>query len=106
MNNQIILVSVLTAIFAVIYYLAKSKIGSMESKVSDLERHNQKHSTQQAVDDDRWKRQDITNKKVDEGQSEMAVVKNQIGTLHSHIDDIKASQKEMNGKLDELLQRK
>lgn len=36
----------------------------------------------------------------------MAVVKNQIGTLHSHIDDIKATQKEMNGKLDELLQRK
>ncbi|MGE6570766.1 hypothetical protein ACQKE9_19795 [Shewanella vesiculosa] len=67
--------------------------------------HPKKYSTQQAVGD-RWRRQDIINKKVDEGQSEMAVVKNQIGTLHSHIDDIKATQKEMNGKLDELLQRK
>ena len=71
-----------------------------------MEKHNQKHLTQQAVDDHRWKRQDITNKKVNEGQSEMAVVKNQIGTLNSHIDDIKATQKEMNRKLDELLQRK
>ncbi len=97
---------VLTACLAVVGYLIKSKIDTMESKVNGLEAHRQTHSAQQAVDDDRWKRQDITNNKVDEGQREMAVVKNQIGTLHSHIDDIKASQKEMNGKLDELLQRK
>ena len=63
--------------------------------------HPKKYSTQQAVGD-RWKRQYIVIKKVKEGRSEMAVVKSQIGTLHSHIDVIKATQKEMNGKLDEL----
>ncbi|MCT8877408.1 hypothetical protein [Shewanella xiamenensis] len=93
-------------VLSIIGYMIKARVDSIEERAKTLEQHNQKHSTQQAVDDDRWKRQDITNCKVDEGQREMAVVKSQITTLHSNIDDIKTSQKEMNGKLDELLQRK
>lgn len=86
--------------------MIKARVDSIEERAKTLEQHNQKHTAQQSVDDERWKRQDITNNKVDEGQRELAVVKSQINTIHSHIDDIKTSQKEMNGKLDELLQRK
>ncbi|MDT3334130.1 hypothetical protein Q4Q49_02380 [Shewanella sp. SP1S1-7] len=105
MDIQIVLLMA-GVIISVVGYLIKAKVANIEDRAKMLEEHNQKHSTQQAVDDDRWKRQDITNCKVDEGQREMAVVKSQITTLHSNIDDIKTSQKEMNGKLDELLQRK
>jgi outer membrane murein-binding lipoprotein Lpp len=87
-------------------WLITTQIKNASSRVSHLESHQHIFSTQQARDDVKWENQLIVNAKVDINQNETAVLKSQVTTLHGSVDELKKDIKEVNNKLDVLIQRK
>jgi outer membrane murein-binding lipoprotein Lpp len=87
-------------------WLVTTQIKNASTRVSHLESHQQVFSTQQARDDVKWENQLIVNAKVDINQNETAVLKSQVSTLHGSVDELKKDIKEVNNKLDVLIQRK
>jgi septal ring factor EnvC (AmiA/AmiB activator) len=105
MTPEIIGVGI-TIIMAIVGYLLKNKDDVADSRITKLESHQHHHSTQQARDDVKWENQTITNAKVDVNQNETAVLKSQVSSLHNSVDELKQDIKEVNTKLDVLIQRK
>lgn len=106
MDNITIWLAIAGAVVGTLGYFIRGRIDDIEKQSDQLITITQLHASKMAVNDDRWRHQDTINIKVDEVQRDVAVIQNQVETINQNIDDIKTSQKEINSKLDVLLQRK
>lgn len=106
MDNISIWLAVASAVVGVLGYFIRGRIEEIERHADQLTTILQLHESKLAVNDDRWRNQDIINAKVDIVQREVAVMGNQLETVNNTLDEFKVTQKEMNSKLDVLLQRK
>ncbi|WP_028863973.1 hypothetical protein [Psychromonas aquimarina] len=86
-------------------WLVMRMLNGYDNRIKSVEQASNNHISKQLVDDDRWKRQEVTNIKVENIQQKQAVIENRVDTHDDNIMELKEQLKSMDGKLDQLLTR-